>query len=94
MRTQLISMISSGKSDSAIFHTFQKQYGPVVLAAPMFTPFNHLAWIIPPVVLLLAIGAALLIVRKWRLRTVAPPVLSDRPGMDQIRQRIRGDTQL
>lgn len=94
MRTQLISMISSGKSDSAIFHAFQKQYGPVVLAAPMFTPFNHLAWIIPPLVLLLAIGAALLIVRKWRLRTVAPPVPSERPGMDQIRQRIRGDTQL
>lgn len=94
MREQLISMISSGKSDSGIFHAFQKQYGPVVLAAPMFTPFNHLAWIIPPVVLFLGIGAALMFVRKWRLKTVPMPPPSDRPGMDEIRQRIRGETQL
>lgn len=94
MRAQLISMISRGDSDSAIFHSFQKQYGPVVLAAPMFTPFNHLAWIIPPIVLLLAIGAALIFVRKWKLRSIPMPVQSDRPGMDGLRQRIRNETRL
>ena len=45
MRVQLAASIAKGDSDNDIFHQFQEQYGPVVLAAPRFTRFNHLAWI-------------------------------------------------
>src|ERR1700679_4350579 len=48
MRKQLAVSIAKGDSDNTIFHAFEQQYGPVALAAPMFTPFNHLAWIVPP----------------------------------------------
>ena len=75
MRVQLASAIAKGDSDDAIFHQFQEQYGPVVLASPRFTRFNHFAWIVPPLVLLLGIGCVFLIVRNWKLRTVPmPPV--------------------
>ena len=65
--------IAKGDSDNAIFHDFRDQYGPVVLAAPMFTRFNHLAWIVPPLVLFLGIGGAMLIMRKWKFHTVPLP---------------------
>src|SRR5690348_3922682 len=37
MRTQLATAIQRGNSDNTIFHAFQDEYGPPVLAAPMFT---------------------------------------------------------
>lgn len=94
MLTQVSARIARGESDNAIFHAFAKQYGPVVLAAPMFTPFNHLAWIVPPLVLFLGIGAVLLVVRKWRLHTVPLPAAPATPGQSEIRDRIRRETQL
>ncbi len=60
MLAQLSADIARGDSDNAIFHQFQEQYGPVVLASPRFTRFNHLAWIMPPLVLFLGIGCVLL----------------------------------
>ena len=94
MRVQLAALIAQGKSDNTIFHEFQDQYGPVVLAAPMFTRFNHVAWIMPPLVLFLGIAGTLLIVRKWKFRTVPMPPAAKAPGGDAIRDRIRRETQL
>lgn len=94
MRTELVAKLNQGESDDTIFREFQQEYGPVVLAAPMFTPFNHLAWIVPPLVLLLGIGAAMLFVRKWRVR-VGPTVPRQKSaGQEALRNRIRRETQL
>jgi cytochrome c-type biogenesis protein CcmH/NrfF len=94
MLKQLSASIARGDSDDAIFHQFENQYGPVVLASPMFTTFNHLAWILPPLLLFLGIGGALLVIRKWRLHTVPLPQASRTPGQLEIRDRIRRETQL
>ncbi|MGI8773258.1 MAG: cytochrome c-type biogenesis protein [Acidobacteriaceae bacterium] len=94
MRNQLMASIQRGDDDNTIFHAFEAQYGPPVLAAPMFTRFNHLAWIMPPLVLLLGFGAVLLVVRKWRLRTVAMPATPQTPAYVAMRDRIRKETEL
>ena len=94
MRAQLAASIAKGESDDTIFHQFQEQYGPVVLASPRFTPFNHLAWIVPPLILFLGIAGVLLIVRNWKLRTVPMPVVPDTPGFTATRDRIRRETQI
>jgi cytochrome c-type biogenesis protein CcmH/NrfF len=94
MRAQLAASIARGDSDNDIFHQFQEQYGPVVLAAPRFTLFNHIAWIVPPLVLLLGIGGVLWIVRNWRLRTAPMPAIPDTPDFLAARDRIRRETQL
>jgi cytochrome c-type biogenesis protein CcmH len=60
----------------------------------MFTRFNHVAWIMPPLVLFLGIALTLLIVRKWKFRTAPIPAESNRPGNEAIRNRIRRETQL
>jgi cytochrome c-type biogenesis protein CcmH/NrfF len=94
MRTQLMASIQRGDDDNTIFHAFEAQYGPPVLAAPMFTRFNHLAWIMPPLVLLLGMGSVFMVVRKWKLRTVAMPATPQTPAYLAMRDRIRKETEL
>ena len=90
----LAASIAKGESDNAIFHDFQDQYGPIALAAPMFTRWNHFAWILPPVVLFLAIVAAMFVVRQWRLRSVPMPSGRGTVRQEALRERIRNETQL
>jgi cytochrome c-type biogenesis protein CcmH/NrfF len=94
MLSELSASIARGDSDDAIFHQFQAEYGPVVLASPMFTRFNHVAWIVPPLVLFLGIGCVFFIVRNWKLRTVPMPATPDTPGFLAARDRIRRETQI
>jgi cytochrome c-type biogenesis protein CcmH/NrfF len=94
MLAELSASIAKGESDDEIFHQFQDEYGPVILASPMFTRFNHVAWIVPPLFLLLGIGSTLLIVRKWKLRTVPMPAEPATPGFSDVRDRIRRETQI
>lgn len=88
--------IAKGESDDAIFHEFQNEYGPVVLASPMFTPFNHLAWVLPPLMLFLGIGVTMLLARRWKLHAADPsprqsPTI---PNDEAIRSRIRKETEI
>jgi cytochrome c-type biogenesis protein CcmH/NrfF len=94
MLAELSASIARGDSDNAIFHQFEQEYGPVVLASPRFTRFNHLAWIMPPLLLLLGIACVLLIVRNWKMRTVPMPAMPDTPGFAAARDRIRRETQI
>ncbi len=94
MRNQLMASIQRGDDDTTIFHAFEAQFGPPVLAAPMFTRFNHLAWIMPPLVLLLGIVGVLALVRKWKPRTVAMPAAPQTAAQLAMRDRIRKETQL
>jgi cytochrome c-type biogenesis protein CcmH len=94
MLAELSAGIAKGDSDNTIFHHFQDEYGPVVLAAPRFTRFNHLAWIMPPLMLFLGIAGVLLIVRNWKLRTVPMPAVPDTAAFTATRDRIRRETQI
>lgn len=94
MLAELSAAIARGDSDNTILHKFQDEYGPVIIASPRFTRFNHLAWIMPPLVLFLGIAAVLLIVRNWKLRTVPTPPEPNTPGFAATRDRIRRETQL
>jgi cytochrome c-type biogenesis protein CcmH/NrfF len=94
MLSQLSARIAKGDSDNSILHQFQDEYGPVILASPRFTRFNHLAWIMPPLVLFLGIGCTLLIVRNWKLRTVPMPAEPNTPGFAATRDRIRRETEI
>ena len=91
---ELRTAISHGDSDTTILQAFQAKYGPTVLAAPMLTKFNLAAWFVPPVVLLLGIGATFALVRKWKLRTVDTPAPAQVQGFDRIRDQIRKETEL
>jgi cytochrome c-type biogenesis protein CcmH/NrfF len=97
MRDKLMSEVSHGEDDHAILVDFQNDYGPAVLAAPRFTAFNHLAWIMPPLVLALGLLIVAFTVRRWRLQPAsipAAPTDYSKSEFDAVRDRIRHDTEI
>ncbi|MGC2164292.1 MAG: cytochrome c-type biogenesis protein CcmH [Silvibacterium sp.] len=91
---ELRAGLEKGQSDNAILIAFQNEYGPTVLAAPMFTKFNMIAWIMPPLLLALGILGTVVLVRRWRLRAAAMPPVERGPEFLAIREKIRKETQL
>jgi cytochrome c-type biogenesis protein CcmH len=71
MRNKVQAGVVAGKSNEAILASFVEEFGPTVLAAPTKTGFNRVAWIMPFVVFVLGITAAIYFVRKWQHRLVA-----------------------
>ena len=93
MRGELASQLNSGASDRPILNFFVAKYGPTVLAAPMRGGFDNVAWIMPFAVLLLALIGTFLLVRKWRVRTVAAPPEALNTAADPLREKIRKETE-
>jgi cytochrome c-type biogenesis protein CcmH len=91
---ELRADLDRGDGDNAVLIDFQNEYGPTVLAAPMFTKFNAIAWIMPPAVLLLGILGTVILVRRWRRRAAALPPVERDAGFQAMREKIRRETQL
>ncbi|HSY70934.1 MAG TPA: cytochrome c-type biogenesis protein CcmH [Alloacidobacterium sp.] len=91
--SELRAALSHGDGDTTILESFQAKYGPTVLAAPMLTKFNLVAWFVPPVVLLIGIVATIALVRKWKLRTVEMPAVPTTTAFQAARERIRKETE-
>jgi cytochrome c-type biogenesis protein CcmH len=94
MLGELRTSLSQGKGDDAILVAFQDEYGPTVLAAPMLTKFNMVAWIVPPVLLLMGIGGTVVLVRRWRLRAALRPAVQRSAQFQGMRERVRRETEL
>jgi cytochrome c-type biogenesis protein CcmH len=94
MLGELRAAIDTGTSDNAIFVAFQDKYGPTALASPMLTKFNIVAWVMPPALLILGLAGTFLLVKKWRLRTVAMPAVENDPASNDLRDRIRKETEV
>lgn len=91
---ELKADLAQGKTDNAILIAFQNEYGPTVLAAPMLTKFNMIAWIVPPLLLLLGIAGTVVLVRRWRQRAAAQPVVAPSTAFKAMRERVHRETQL
>jgi cytochrome c-type biogenesis protein CcmH/NrfF len=94
MRQELMAGVDRGDSDKVIFAAFVQKYGPTSLAAPPIEGFNIVGWVMPFAVLILGIGATVLLVRKWRLRSVPMPPPSSVAHFSDIRERIRRETEI
>ena len=95
---ELRTSLSQGKGDDAILVAFQQEYGPTVLAAPMLTKFNMVAWVVPPALLLMGIGGTMVLVRRWRARAALRPAVARTPQAQTqfqgMRERVRRETEL
>ena len=94
MLQMLRTSLAQGGSDRSILEAFQAKYGPTVLAAPMLTNFNKVAWVVPPAVLAFGLLGAILLIRRWRLAHVdAPHRVHLSPQQAAARDRIRRETE-
>jgi len=97
MRARVDKEILEGKSDQEIINGFVEDMGLVVLAAPPTSGFNITAWILPGVLLSIAVVVILLLLRRWStLSPAAAPAAtgdSDATGegshSDQIEEELR-----
>lgn len=95
MEGELRDALDRGDGNHLILQNFVQKYGPTVLAAPPEKGFNLVAWIMPLLVFLLATLGTALVIRKWKLHTIAmPPQPAPNPHMDAIRQTIRRETEI
>jgi cytochrome c-type biogenesis protein CcmH len=94
MLAELRAAINHGDSNNAILAAFQDKYGPTALAAPMLTKFNIVAWIVPPGLLVLGLVGTWVLVKRWRMRMSSMPVVEEAPLSDDLREKIRKETEV
>ena len=85
MRAIVREQLQGGKSPDQIKDFFVSKYGEWVLLKPKTTGFSALLWILPYVVLVLAVLAALWFVRRWvKKKKPAEDVSPRAPDLQQI----------
>ena len=76
MRRTVRERLAEGESRDDVLTFFVERYGEGILAAPPKSGFNLLAWLVPPLALLIGGGALALVLRAMRrehhLATEAP----------------------
>jgi cytochrome c-type biogenesis protein CcmH/NrfF len=90
---ELKADLARGMSDNAVLIAFQDEYGPTVLAAPMLTRFNMIAWIMPPLLLGLGLLGTFLLVRRWRQRAAAMPPVKQTAEIRALREQVHRETE-
>lgn len=94
MTAELRAAVDRGDGGDTILAAFQQEYGPTALAAPWLSRFNIVAWVVPPLLLLLGIVGTFVLVKKWRLRAAPMPAVADDPAARDLRDRIRRETEI
>ena len=90
METIIASMVQSGNTKSEIMNHFVNQYGERVLAIPVMSGFNILAWIAP--ILIGLIGILIWYLYLNSPSTIVKPLkneYNDIPNIDQIEQELK-----
>jgi cytochrome c-type biogenesis protein CcmH len=76
MRAMIDQELAAGKTPEQIKAQFIDLYGPVVLGEPPREGFNLIAWIMPVVLLIGGLTAAILISRRRTPQATAVPMVS------------------
>jgi cytochrome c-type biogenesis protein CcmH/NrfF len=71
-RDRIDKLIAQGMDRAQIIGIFRAQYGEKVLSAPTTQGFNLLAWLMPPVAILLGALIMMLTFSRWRGPQPAP----------------------
>ena len=90
METVIASMVQSGNTKSEIMNHFVNQYGERVLAIPVMSGFNILAWIAP--ILIGLIGILIWYLYLNSPSTFVKPIkneYNDISNIDQIEQELK-----
>jgi len=75
LHKDVLRLAGQGKTAQQIIDEFVKQYGQVALMAPPKRGFNLAAYYVPSLVVLIAAGALLAVLRRWtRQAATAGPV--------------------
>lgn len=97
MIRDLQASVKAKSDDEEVLDWFRKNYGVTTVILPASHGFELTAWVVPPVVLTLAIGLLILIISTWRRRTpqmAAGANIALDPEMESLRSRARRETEI
>jgi len=72
MMRKLRQRVARAEPADLILQSFVQEYGQKVLAEPPSSGFNRLAWVMPPLAVLLGLGLLMVMVRRWRAQSAQP----------------------
>jgi cytochrome c-type biogenesis protein CcmH len=81
-RAYIRTLIAQGLTKQQIEKQLVVQYGPAILAKPPAHGFNLLIYVLPPVLLIIAVIGLVLTIPKWRRRSRAALPLPAGPEID------------
>ena len=84
-------LIAQGKTKQQIKDALVAEYGPNVLAEPDDDGFGLAAYVVPPLLVLLALAGVLLTARRWRRRPGTEPAAAATPLADADATRLETD---
>lgn len=96
-KAQVRTLLAQGKTEQEVLDVFIAQYGEKILTKPRASGFNWLAYVLPPLAVLLAGGVLLVALRRWRGPALATPGQAPTPpaGVDELdseyRRRVQQD---
>src|SRR5712664_91032 len=70
MLKELGAMVNRGDSEDKITQTFVQEFGTTVYAEPPKSGFSLVAWVLPSIYLFLGAGVVILVIFRWRKRSV------------------------
>ena len=88
MRALVREQVAAGKSPEEIKNFFVSKYGEWVLLKPKTTGIAALLWILPYVVLVLGMLAALWFLRRWSMAKKARPPVASAPVSEELRSEF------
>ncbi len=97
MIRDLQASIKTKSDDEEVLDWFRKNYGVTTVILPASHGFELTAWVVPPVILTLAIGLLILIISTWRRRSpqmAAGANIALDPETESLRRRARRETEI
>jgi cytochrome c-type biogenesis protein CcmH/NrfF len=90
MQKDLDVRVARNESDDAILQAYVEQYGPTVLVEPPKKGFDLLAWVMPVLLPLIALGLVWQVVRRWKQKAALAPAAG--PPIDaQFLARVQNE---
>jgi len=83
--------------DEAVLDWFRQNYGVTTVILPASHGFELTAWVVPPVLLAMAIGLFISVISTWRRRTpqaAAGTNVPLDPKLESLRSRARRETEI
>jgi cytochrome c-type biogenesis protein CcmH len=92
MRAIVRERLAAGESPAQVRQYFVERYGDWILLAPPRSGFNLLVWGAPVVAVVVGLGLAALLVRRWTSRRRLPPPPVDPAMRERIRRELERES--
>ncbi|HBH04107.1 MAG TPA: hypothetical protein DDZ42_19730 [Candidatus Rokubacteria bacterium] len=91
MRALILDQLRAGKTPEEIRAYFVSKYGPWILLSPPARGIGLLVWLLPALAAVLALGGALLALRRWARRPARAPAGADPAALEHVRALVAGE---